>query len=144
MGAVALPTIRDPASLRTATSELVVFHQDSREPQLKEAFSTLITALLPALSSEGFLVLDTAAEISSVIKKGTQNITMLAQSTSALQLDATQDGEDDEENDTPVVPQQKLAEIFNIGPAFALPPLEEMFYQVADLFAAKPLKKEVV
>ena len=132
----------------------------------------LITALLPALSSEGFLVLDTAAEISSVIKKGTQNITMLAQSTSALQLDATQDaadvmpidqddddfedaeeyptpaptqdGEDDEENDTPVVPQQKLAEIFNIGPAFALPPLEEMFYQVADLFAAKPLKKEVV
>ncbi|KAH7391243.1 WD repeat-containing protein-like protein [Cadophora sp. MPI-SDFR-AT-0126] len=169
--AVALPTIRDPSSLRTATSELVVFHQDTREPQLKEAFSTIITALLPALSSEGFLVLDTAAEIFSIIKKGTQNITMLAQSTSALQLDAaedaadimpldqddyfedaedyptpapTQDGDNDEENDTPVVPQQKLAEVFNIGPAFALPPLEEMFYQVADLFAAKPLKKEVV
>ncbi|PVH81511.1 WD repeat-containing protein-like protein [Cadophora sp. DSE1049] len=170
--AVALPTIRDPSSLRTATSELVVFHQDTREPQLKEAFSTLITALLPALSSEGFLLLDTAAEIFSIIKKGTQNITMLAQSTSALQLDAvedaadvmpldqddddfedaedyptpapTQDGDDEEENDTPVVPQQKLAEIFNIGPAFALPPLEEMFYQVADLFAAKPLKREVV
>ncbi|KAK0123040.1 hypothetical protein ONS96_010050 [Cadophora gregata f. sp. sojae] len=170
--AVALPIIRDPSSLRTATSELIVFHQDTREPQLKEAFSTLITALLPALSSDGFFIIDTAAEIFSVIKKGTQNITMLAQSTSALQLDAaeetadimpldqddddfedaeeyptpapTQDGEEDEENDTPVVPQQKLAEIFNIGPAFALPPLEEMFYQVADLFAAKPLKKEFV
>ncbi|KAL2063593.1 hypothetical protein VTL71DRAFT_5398 [Oculimacula yallundae] len=170
--AVALPTIRDPSSLRTATSELVVFHQDIREPQLKEAFPTLITALLPALSSEGFLVLDTAAEIHSVIKKGTQSITMLAQSTSALQLDAaedetdlmlidqndddledaeeyptpaaTQDGDEDEEDETPVVPQQKLAEIFNIGPAFALPPLEEMFYQVADLYAAKPLKKGVV
>ncbi|KAH9207316.1 WD repeat-containing protein-like protein [Leptodontidium sp. 2 PMI_412] len=170
--AVALPTIRDPGSLRTASSELVVFHQDARAPQLKEAFPTLITALIPALSSEGFLVLDTAAEIYSVIKKGAQNITMLAQSTSALQLDAaddtadlmpldqddddledaeeyptpaaTQDGDEDDEDDTPVVPQQKLAEIFNIGPAFALPPLEEMFYQVADLFAAKPLRKGVV
>ncbi|CZS98996.1 related to small nucleolar ribonucleoprotein [Rhynchosporium agropyri] len=169
--AVALPTIRDPSSLRTATSELVVFHQDARDPQLKEAFPTLITALLPALSSEGFLVLDTAAEIHSVIKKGTQSITMLAQSTSALQLDAaedladliptdknedeiedaeeyptpaaTQDGDEEEEDDAPVVPQQKLAEIFNIGPAFALPPLEEMFYQVADLYAAKPQRKGV-
>ncbi|EKD18536.1 uncharacterized protein L3040_007440 [Drepanopeziza brunnea f. sp. 'multigermtubi'] len=170
--AVALPSIRDPGSLRTASSELVVFHQDTRDPQLKEVFQTLITALLPALGTEGFLVLDTAAEIHTVLKKGTQGVTMLAQSTSALQLDAlenttteamridedadlldaeeyptpapTQDGEagmEEEDNETPVVAQQKLAEIFNIGPAFALPPMEEMFYQVADLFSSKPVRK---
>lgn len=98
---------------------------------------------------------------------------MLAQSTSALQLDAseeavddvmpldeedddfedaeeyptpaaTQDGEEeDDDNETPVVAQQKLSDIFNIGPAFALPPMEEMFYQVADLFSSKPLRKIV-
>ncbi|PBP25928.1 WD domain-containing protein [Diplocarpon rosae] len=170
--AVSLPCIRNSGTLHSARSELAVFHQDTREPQLKEVFETLITALLPAISTEGFLVLDTAAEIYTVLKKGTQGVTTLAQSTSALQLDApeeeadhlmhiddeegddveeyptpaaTLDGEDgDDDNETPVVAQQKLAEIFNIGPAFALPPMEEIFYQVADLFSIKPLRKAVV
>lgn len=173
--AVALPRIRNPATLHTANSELFVFHQDSRAPQLQVAFHTLITALLLALSTEGFLVLDTAAEIHTVVKQGTQGVTMLAQSTSALKLhgpeaesteltrvdaededisDAeeyptpvvTQDGEagagaEEDGGETPVVAQQKLAEIFDIGPAFALPPMEEMFFQVAALFASKPARK---
>ncbi|KAI6713547.1 hypothetical protein JHW43_003902 [Diplocarpon mali] len=169
--AVSLPCIRKTGTLHSANSELVVFHQDTREPQLKEVFQTLITALLPAISTEGFLVLDTAAEIYTVLKKGTQGVTTLAQSTSALQLDAPEepaneiisidDREDDDAeeypspvatldledgddgNEAPVVAQQKLAEIFNIGPAFALPPMEEIFYQVADLFSIKPLRKVV-
>jgi NET1-associated nuclear protein 1 (U3 small nucleolar RNA-associated protein 17) len=149
---------------------LTVFHQDSREPQLTEEFPTIITALLPAVSSEGYIVLDTAAEIRTVMKKGSQAVTALAQSTSALELDtmpeeptgemlqeedveevddylltpaATQDGEDDDDNEHPVVTQQQLSEIFDIGPSFALPPMEEMFYQVAGLFSSKPLAQSV-
>jgi NET1-associated nuclear protein 1 (U3 small nucleolar RNA-associated protein 17) len=158
-------------SLQHRHSELFVFHQDKARPQLKETFPSIVTALLPAVDSEGYLVLDATAEIRTVHKKGSQVLTTLAQSTSALQLDdelqesagllrlvedveeveeieedqlptpaATQDGnEDDDDDETPVVTQQKLSEVFDIGPSFALPPLEEMFYQVAGLFSSKPL-----
>lgn len=47
--------------------------------------------------------------------------------------------EDDNDDGTPVVPQQQLTNVFDIGPSFALPPIEEMFYQVAGLFSAKPM-----
>lgn len=172
--AIALP-IRvwdneEAGSLQHRFSEMFVFHQDKAKPQLKETFPSIVTALLPAADSEGYLVLDASAEIRTVHKKGTQILTTLAQSTSALKLDdesqesdgllrlvedmeeieepedqlptpeATQDGnEDDDDDETPVVTQQQLSEVFDIGPSFALPPLEEMFYQVAGLFSSKPL-----
>ena len=163
------PAVADPRkqSLLTQYSELAVFNTDKRAPLMKEAFLTLVTALLPAVSSDGYLVLDSAAEIRTVLKKGTQAITNLAQSTSALQLDTVEEPEehvfdlmelveeeaeetediqlpgleandDDDETEFPVVRQQQLSEIFDIGPAFALPPMEEMFYQVAGLFVSKP------
>lgn len=172
--AVALPKFSSQPgkpSLWAARSELTVFHHDSPEPQLTEQFPTIVTALLPAISSEGYMVLDTAAEIHTVMKKGSQAVTALAQSTSALELDtvpdepagenlleeedveemedylptpaATQDGVDEDNSEHPVVSQQQLSEIFDIGPSFALPPMEEMFYQVADLFLSKPLAQSV-
>ncbi len=174
--AVALPRIVSnlgKPSLWAASCELTVFHQENREPQLKQHFETIITALLPAAGSEGYIVLDTAAEIYTVMKKGSQAVTSLAQSTSALELDtvqedpagellqlveedaeeledylpptpaATQDGEDDDGDENPVVTQQQLSEIFDIGPSFALPPMEEMFNQVAGLFSSKPLAQSV-
>ncbi|KAF4624054.1 hypothetical protein G7Y89_g14122 [Cudoniella acicularis] len=176
--AVALPVLniadKDTKSLAHRQSELFIFHRDEPEPQLQQ-ISSIITSLLPAADSEGFIVLDTAAEVRTVHKKGSQIITTLAQSTEALQLEtdfvessgellrlvedtndeemedyqpltpvATQDStEDDEENEAPVVSQQKLSEIFDIGPSFALPPLEEMFYQVAGLFSSRPFAQNV-
>ena len=139
---------------------------------VRQTFGTIITALLPAMATEGFLVLDTLAEIRTVVKKGVQPITALAQSTSSLHLDdpviedeeeevaMINDNEGDEEeaedeiqpltpgdeedadvddDEKPVVTAQQLKGIFDVGPAFALPPVEEMFYQVAGLFAEKPL-----
>ena len=106
-----------------------------------------MTALLPAVGSEGYLVLDSAAEIWSVLKKGIQAVTSLAQSTSALQLDTVEEptGDllrlvenqeeaeemeeiqpptdlpiDDDDDENPVVTQQQLSEVFDIGPSFAL------------------------
>jgi NET1-associated nuclear protein 1 (U3 small nucleolar RNA-associated protein 17) len=178
--ALALPRVtstnpeRKEQSLRGANSELIVFHQDSREPRLRRAFDTLITAVIPTVGSEGYLVLDGFAQVHTVLKKGTQAITTLAQSTSALQLDitpeeaagdllrlveaeeeemeeevvedhrlptpsATQGSDDEDDNEVPVVTHQQLAEVFDIGPSFAMPPMEEMFYQVAGLFSSKPL-----
>ncbi|KUJ24196.1 WD40 repeat-like protein [Mollisia scopiformis] len=177
--ALAMPSLRKPApekkeqSLRDAHSELIVFHQDSREPRIKRSFDTLITAILPTVDSEGYLVLDAAAQIHTVLKKGAQAVTTMAQSTAALQLDVTpeeaagdllrlvedveeiedeyqlptpsvtQASDDDDENEVPVVTHQQLAQVFDIGPSFALPPMEEMFYQVAGLFSSKPLPQSV-
>lgn len=36
-----------------------------------------------------------------------------------------------------VVAPQKLAELFDVAPAFAMPPVEDMFYQVAKMFSTK-------
>lgn len=146
-------------------TELVVFHQDKPEPLLKEKCPNLITTLLPT-GSEGYLVLDTAAEIRTVLKKGTQAITALAQPTSALQLDVAEEPaggvlrliedvdedeevedqipapvksqeEADDDNETPAITQQQLSEIFDM-PSYALPPIENLFYQVAALCSGKP------
>jgi len=48
--------------------------------------------------------------------------------------------EDDEEDDAhaAVVAPQRLAEIFDAAPAFAMPPIEDTFYRVVGLFAQKP------
>jgi NET1-associated nuclear protein 1 (U3 small nucleolar RNA-associated protein 17) len=155
-------------------SELFIFNQDDAEPQLHEVHPSFITALIPAVDADGFILLDTSAEVRTCNKKGTQTFTAMAQSTSALNIEeaptelngvivpeaeeadeepeddqlltpaATEDGNEiDDENDTPVVTSQQLSNIFDIGPAFALPPLEEMFYQVAGLFSSKPLAQNV-
>lgn len=173
--AVVLPASlkSSPASydlLAARYSELAVFHQDSREPVFQEKFGTVITALIPNAGSEGYLILDSAAEIRTVLKKGSQTITALAQSEAALKLDQlddepvtalveideeadegielpapTADAVEDESDDdeTPVVSQQQLADIFDIGPSFAMPPMEEMFYQVAGLFSSLPVAQSV-
>jgi NET1-associated nuclear protein 1 (U3 small nucleolar RNA-associated protein 17) len=182
--ALALPSYSSTAFKGTEqnmlhlASELVVFSLDNSEPQVKEVFPSVISALIPAVSSEGYLALDTNAEIYTVVKKGAQAVTILAQSTSALQLDSVpeeqvseqagdlvhliQDMEDSDSipeeselllkpenshddgvganhDDEGVVTQQQLAQIFDIGPAFALPPIEDMFYQVAGLFSSKAI-----
>jgi NET1-associated nuclear protein 1 (U3 small nucleolar RNA-associated protein 17) len=146
-----------------------VFDQDNIEPVLSQRFQTLITTLLPAVGSDGYLVLDAAAEIRSVSRSGSQAITTQAQSTSAQHLDPVEESSgdllrlvedetdevqaiapssptldvDDEDDETPVVTQQQLTGIFDIGPSFALPPMEELFYQVAGLFISPPLAQSV-
>nr|5WYL_B Chain B, Crystal structure of Chaetomium thermophilum Utp10 N-terminal domain in complex with Utp17 C-terminal helices [Thermochaetoides thermophila DSM 1495]5WYL_D Chain D, Crystal structure of Chaetomium thermophilum Utp10 N-terminal domain in complex with Utp17 C-terminal helices [Thermochaetoides thermophila DSM 1495] len=49
------------------------------------------------------------------------------------------DMEDNEDTHAVVVAPQRLAEIFNAAPAFAMPPIEDVFYQVASLFSTKPV-----
>ncbi|KAF2761389.1 WD40 repeat-like protein [Pseudovirgaria hyperparasitica] len=45
---------------------------------------------------------------------------------------------EDEENDKPIVRQQQLADIFDVGPSYALPPVKDMFKAITSLYARKP------
>ncbi|RYO82281.1 hypothetical protein DL766_000658 [Monosporascus sp. MC13-8B] len=47
-------------------------------------------------------------------------------------------GGDDDDIYPAVVPPQRLAELFDAAPAFAMPPIEDVFYQVTKLFSADP------
>lgn len=53
--------------------------------------------------------------------------------------DGDDDDDDDDDDAAPVVRQEQLTEIFDVGPAYSLPRLEELFGQVAGLFSKKPL-----
>ncbi|KAL2140737.1 hypothetical protein VTI28DRAFT_3290 [Corynascus sepedonium] len=146
-------------------SELVVFKVDDEEPQLIKAFPQLITSVCAAPSSSGFILVDSAAQVWSVTE-GVEQAPMLQpladlgvdamavgdSRPDELQLqegeisdeemeDADQDVDMEEEDDThaAVVAPQRLAEIFNAAPAFAMPPIEDVFYQVAGLFSTKPV-----
>ncbi|AEO53371.1 hypothetical protein MYCTH_2294587 [Thermothelomyces thermophilus ATCC 42464] len=150
---------------RGTRSELVVFNIDEEEPQLVKTFSQLITSVCAAPSSSGFVLVDSAAQIWSVTQ-GIEQAPMLQPladigvdvnavgdaTPNELQLqdgeasdeemgDADQDVDMEDEDDThaAVVAPQRLAEIFNAAPAFAMPPIEDVFYQVTGLFSTKPL-----
>lgn len=145
-------------------SDLAVFSLDDSQPLLMEDFPSLITNLLPAVSMPGFIAIDSAAQVWSVME-GTQT-TSLAQPLADLHLDmeevdgnatngvvllegdagdesdAEQDDEDRMDLDTDEVHQaviapQRLTDIFDAAPAFAMPPIEDIFYQVTGLLSTK-------
>ena len=168
-GSVKEPTLQDQAS------ELYVFGLDSYLPLLQRKMSTFITALLPSTGTNGFVLLDAAAEICTVMKKGGMGITGTARSVSALRLEgisdkvhgaivdeqthedededmddleeealkkANDEDQEEEEEETrngqeKVVTKEELAAVFDIGPAFALPSVEELFYRVVGLWDVK-------
>ena len=182
--AVALPCSNDNfvkeskaiGSISKAYTELAVFDPQSPTPLYSRELSSLATAVLPAISSPGFVVLDGAAEITTVSPKTSQTLTSTARPMVELRLDVrsqevpginvlevTEEAEEVEEQDLEmedemvevvkrmpfnpdddgprVVTQQQLVEILDIGPSFALPPVEEMFYRVAGLISGKPIAK---
>ncbi|GAB1310287.1 NET1-associated nuclear protein 1 [Madurella fahalii] len=152
---------------RGVRSELVVFNIEDQEPQLVKTFPQLITSVFATPSSSGFVVVDSAAQIWSVTEGAEQAPLLqslvdmgvddsidasLAPAPEELLLqegdasdeemqDADQEVEMEDDDDThaAVVAPQRLAEIFNVAPAFAMPPIEDIFYQVAGLFATKPV-----
>jgi NET1-associated nuclear protein 1 (U3 small nucleolar RNA-associated protein 17) len=136
---------------------------------MAQSLPHLITSLVPSATSSGYVAVDAAAEITTITPKASQASAVMAHSVADLGLEAVADepvaglmqlveeaeAEEEEEDEemadaeamevdadddgAPVVSQQQLANIFDIGPSFALPPIEEMFYQVAGLFSAKPI-----
>lgn len=168
--AVSLPYLKatNGKLSKGAFSEIAIFGLEDNEPQLMKKLPHLVTALLPAVSSSGFIAVDSAAQIWPILE-GTDS-SNIARPLSELRLDdqpATDDevvgesmpviingaeedeGSDDEQESeamdvdeeddahTAVVAPQRLAEIFDAAPAFAMPPIEDTFYKVVGLFSQK-------
>jgi NET1-associated nuclear protein 1 (U3 small nucleolar RNA-associated protein 17) len=179
--AVALPNSKDwkldekkyDDSLSRAYSEIAVFDPRHPTPSYTKRLPSLVTALLPAISSPGYVILDATAEITTISPNATQTLTSMAKPMVELCLDIrggseeapgidlmqmvdtekddeieeaqatilTQDlkDQDDDVDDGPtVVTAHQLSQVLDIGPSFALPPIEELFYAVAGLFSSKP------
>ncbi|KAK4129455.1 WD40 repeat-like protein [Parathielavia appendiculata] len=163
-----VPNLNQGKMKRGARSELVVLNIEDDEPQLVHTFSHLITSVCATPSSSGFIVVDSAAQIWS-ITEGTEQAPLLQPladlrvddydatggepTRGEVQLlegdasdeemeDANQDVEMEDDDDThaAVVAPQRLAEVFSAAPAFAMPPIEDIFYQVAGLLSTKPVR----
>jgi NET1-associated nuclear protein 1 (U3 small nucleolar RNA-associated protein 17) len=148
-------------------SELAVFTLDESEPSLIKSFQEPITCLLPATGSPGFIALDTSAQVWSIVEA--TDAAPVAQALADMKLDVEpaaeqldkapfisdgegdaaseddirNDSEEDEKDDDAAPPMviapQRLADIFDAAPAFAMPPIGELFSQVTELFASGPL-----
>ncbi|KAJ0122170.1 sporulation protein [Diaporthe amygdali] len=155
---------------RGAVSEVAIFGLDDNEPLLMQKLPHLLTSVLPAAGSPGFIAVDSAAQIWPITEGADSS--NIARPLSELKLDdlpadqepaaestvvllngngddeeEASDGEqeeamdvddDDDDAHAAVVAPQRLAEIFDAAPAFAMPPIEDTFYQVVRLFAQKP------
>lgn len=168
--AVSLPFLKGTAGrlLKGAYSEIAIFGLEDNEPQLMKKLPHLVTAILPAISSSGFIAIDSAAQIWPIVEGADSS--NIARPLSELKLDdqpsavnelveesrpviisgdGDEDGSDDEQEGeamdvdeedeayAAVVPPQRLAEIFDAAPAFAMPPIEDTFYKVLGLFSQK-------
>lgn len=168
--AVALPFLKatNGKLSRGAFSEIAIFDLEDSHPQLMKKLPHLVTALLPAVGSSGFVAVDSAAQIWPIVE-GTDS-SNIARPLAELKLDdqpsveetveqdnqaiiidgAEDDGSDDEQNGdamdvddgddgddayAAVVAPQRLAEIFDAAPAFAMPPIEDTFYKVVGLLS---------
>lgn len=169
--AVALPFLKATSGKlsRGAFSEIAIFGLEDNEPQLMKKLPHLVTTLLPAVSSSGFIAVDSAAQIWPIVE-GTDS-SNIARPLSELRLDDQTEAEEDTVEETrpviingdeeeasddeqegeamdvddayegahaAVVPPQRLAEIFDAAPAFAMPPIEDTFYKVVSLLSQKP------
>lgn len=170
--AIALP-IPTQSSLVGIHSQIAIFDPTRAALLSARTLPHLITALIPSIHTQGYLTIDSTAEICTYTPKAAQAKELNAHSMADLGIsvkmavdseepapglmelveeaqaedtemeDADEmmiDAEELEEGDgAPVVSQQQLTNVFDIGPAFALPPIEEMFYQVSGLFSVKPV-----
>jgi NET1-associated nuclear protein 1 (U3 small nucleolar RNA-associated protein 17) len=168
--AIAHAILKDEPSA-TVCTRILVFEPSAPEPLLKVDLATAVTALIPLHGSPGFAVIDAAAQI-QMIKPSTAatidigRIGLMAdaqadvsedpvveapvidvaeaelEAVEDVKVDGSEDEEDDEDSDKPVVRPEQLAAIFDVGPSFALPSVYELFHAVAGLYAQKPLGRE--
>jgi NET1-associated nuclear protein 1 (U3 small nucleolar RNA-associated protein 17) len=159
--------ISRPNRSGTAKSEVAVFNLDQCEPDAVHQIPHPVASFITSPKTSGYLILDASAQVWSLNQKTDAQSVSVAQPLADIELEketAESDGEnvlaifneeddaasDDEMDlDVPegameeedaypvVVAPQKLAELFDAAPPFAMPPIEDMFYQVTKLFAPK-------
>jgi NET1-associated nuclear protein 1 (U3 small nucleolar RNA-associated protein 17) len=145
-------------------SRVAVFTPEDRNPLMLETLDSSVLSLIPASESGGFIALDDAAQIQTImedtdgmaipvarpledmnlaeskVEDEREGIIMLQAGDESGDEDTGPDEMDIDDNETSpaVISQQKLAEIFDAAPAFAQPAIEDIFYQVTALLSVKP------
>ncbi|CAH0056651.1 unnamed protein product [Clonostachys solani] len=154
-----------------AYSRIGVFDPEQSEPLLVRNLPHRIVSLVSAPNQSGFVAVDDAAQVWTISEGSDPSSLAVVQPLDDLRLDegsesvnvpdetndepqsededeqekADQDVEmedDDDDTYSSVVVSQHLADIFDAAPAFAAPSIEDMFYKVTGLLAAKPLVAE--
>ncbi|GAO16286.1 hypothetical protein UVI_02016750 [Ustilaginoidea virens] len=147
-------------------SSIGVFSPEHHQPLLVRSTPHRIVSLVCAPDASGFIALDDAAQVWVVTEGSDPSPLATVQPLQDLQLHdisgevdlavggddamdaASEDdvsdvdmADDDDEDDSAVnvIAQHRLTDIFDAAPAFAAPSIEDMFYKVTGLLAAKPL-----
>ena len=159
--AIALPAIGHSSKSTTKLgSKIAVFDPENPTPLFVTTLRHTVISLLPATERKGYYAIDSAAEVRVLTPiaqsdmaplpapaiedvplagleniygaaKGTNDAEDIPLDTKAQTLDAAFMIEED--GDTPVFRHEDLAGIFDIGPSFTLPPVVDLFEQVAAL-----------
>lgn len=164
--AVSLPEITKAQWTTKLKSRLFVFDPKTPAPLFEKSVSDTTVALLPVGERKAYYVIDSAAEIMVVSSsqsllmpswpalvdkesssRGLENIYGAAKADAGKNVDVEDVPKMEfsradvllptEKDDAAVVSQDKLAAIFDTGSAFTLPPVTELFEQVARLFLGK-------
>ncbi|KAM0288049.1 hypothetical protein ACHAQH_000117 [Verticillium albo-atrum] len=147
------------------SSQIAVFKPEDPQPLCMETLPHRITSLVSSTSSSGYVALDDAAQLWSITEVSDQSAISLSKPLEDLRLDnvvedSAVNGEgdeddqasdvddvaagddmelDDDDTHAAILSRQKLAELFDAAPAFAMPSIEDMFYKVTGLLTSKPL-----
>ena len=152
--ALAIPEIGQTESMTKVMTRLAIFDPSRPTPVFTASLPQTLKVLLPAAHRKGYLAINSAAEIQNVTPSASvyqQNLHPpkidqigTAGLENLFQIDSTRK-EDSVKylitnisaSDHLVVRQHQLADIFEVGPSFALPSVTDLFEQVADLFIKK-------
>ena len=158
--AIVLPALKSnqkgPVTDDKLHSQLIVFSPSSPQPITSTTLSPATRALLPSTAGKGYIVIDTLANIRT-FSPGGSGMTLSTPKAVELEDRLAKSGLQDIYGPSPTavddsaadvrplavegsegtVQQKQLADIFDVGPAFALPGMGELFEQVVGLFARK-------
>ena len=159
--AIAVPKSSSKKHKTELKSHVAVFHPADIEPLLVTELPNALTALLPAVGRKGYYAIDTAAEVrtltpgqtlpalpstvprveerphlglngifgSAAQEKRNEKLGQIVEKSDSIIRQSSADLKDEA-----VVSRDQLAKIFDRGPSYALPPVSELFEQVAMLF----------
>ncbi|KAL0935345.1 WD domain-containing protein [Colletotrichum truncatum] len=149
-------------------SQLAVMRPEEPELLCVKRIPHRVTSLVSTGSSSGFVAVDDSAQLWTIAEASDAAAVAISRPLEEMQLDAEPVAEDailedaevedeemasDNEEERPseemdlddddaqpaVINRQRLAELFDAAPAFAMPSIEDMFYKVTGMLATKPL-----
>lgn len=164
--AIVLPEIgHSSKTTTTLRSRLAVFDPEHPTPLVWTTLPNPVISLLPATGRKGYYAIDSSAEIRTltpaaqpylpvvasapaiedVPRAGLENIYGAGKGlNAAMDISSNSDGQTpdavlmiEDDDDAPVFRPEDLAGIFDVGPAFVLPPVVDLFERVAGLRSRK-------